>query len=586
MCKGKMKEEKIKVSNWTSSPQKEDKPMGVFELEGGYWITKPGADGPKTVKLTNWCGIVEAIVVKNENERDRKINIKCGNYSATAFMNGLTLTNTAHFREFLLNNFNIYLLFYGTDNDLQALVEYWGKQTDPVIVRETECVGEIPEGFITENVFVGHDGKIQEISKGLAYISPKQCIQVARFVSKAGKIAGLPIFPLNEPTGGIDKFKTKVFDLMVKNRNLKVAVAIGWNKATLWSDLFYRRKKWFPLFMTHGKHQCGKSVLATWLLSMMGMRDLKETSIRKSQYEAGSERHFSYYSSLPVHFCDYRNTEKEGQRFHSFFRNIFDRSSVSKGNKNNPLEVRQVEVRGCLLLDGENSPSDAGLNSRMITFEMTEAERVEKYYDEIVKLEPDFSYIGMDWIKHRIKDFEPFMTKYDKIDNIFRKSILSPRQAQCWAVAIAAALTESYFNKDEEKLIQYAIRLANQEMFEQKNEEIIGNLWEATDILGHLPEEILYYDWQEKLIKIHLAALLDIISIKSRRYQFPNVREVGKLLKQEKYVVENSKKCCCGGKHAKRFVLDFEHPALPESLKNMFGENVEDVPKISDWKDL
>jgi hypothetical protein len=586
--KNKKTEETFEVKNWVNKPVEDTSgvQLGIKEGHDGYWITKNTRDGEKTSKLSNWTGTLEAVIVRGDDERDRKITIKHNNHIKVAFMDSDVLTNVQRFRAFLLNNCDSTCLFEGNENDLQKLVEFWGKNSEPIIIKESECVGEIPEGFISDNVFVAHDGTTHEISSGLAYTSKKQAIQVAKYVSKAGKIAGMPIFLLNEPMGGIDKFKEKVFDLMIKNRNLKVAIALGWLKATLWSNSFYRQKKWFPLFMTHGRRECGKSVLARWLLSILGLSEAPEISIRKSQYEAGSERAIAYYSSLPVHFCDYRNTEHEGQKFHALFRNIFDRSSVTKGKKNSPLEVRQVVVRGCLMLDGENSPTDAGLNSRFITFELTEQERVEKYYKELVKLEPTFNYIGMDWIKHRNRDFKLFMDKYNEIDEILKKSISSGRQAQSWAVALASILTEPYFKQNEEKLVQYAVRLAGSEIKEQNGEETISKLWEAIGVLKmvkDIKEDTICFKPECNQILIHIPSILAELKgdSRTRDYQFPNRREITKLLKQEKYFLED-KLCRVGYNVDRRYIFDFKSEFLPDILKNMYASQAENEPQNDD----
>jgi hypothetical protein len=140
---------------------------------------------------------------------------------------------------------------------------------------------------------------------------------------------------------------------------------------------------------------------------------------------------------------------------------------------------------------------------------------------------------------------------------------------------VASALTEPYFQQQEEKLIEYTIRLANAEIEQQKTEEVIGTLWEATDILhkmGKLQEQILSYSTVDNQIEIHLAVLLGVISGDSstRKYKLPNVREVSKILKQEKYILGNEM-TKVDGKVARRWVIDLNHAEIPEVLKNMFS---------------
>jgi hypothetical protein len=216
----------------------------------------------------------------------------------------------------------------------------------------------------------------------------------------------------------------------------------------------------------------------------------------------------------------------------------------------------------------------------MIAFELTSAERVEKYYYELIKLEPDFAFIGFDWIKHRIDHYPIFLAKYEELERKFRKEIASPRQAQVWAVAVAGALTEPYFQGQEEKLINYAVRLANYEIEEQKSEETIGMLWEAMDILqkaNKLSKFAVFQDFFEQQAQVNLPMLLGLISGESitRKYKLPNSREVAKLLKQEKYIL-GSQTCRIEGKPIWCWIVDLKHIELPEILKNIFEEKQEE----------
>jgi hypothetical protein len=561
----------------------------VKQKPDGYFISIDWKGNVSEKRLTNWIGIVEAIIIKEEGQRDRKIKIKRGKYETIVFIDGDTLSNASRFRAFLLNNCNETCLFTGTDTDLNALVQYWGIAYNPIIVKETECVGEIEEGFIADNVFIGYDNEIKPLMNGYLQIDNKHSIKIAEISNQAGARAEIPCYSLNEPHGGIDKFKRHVFDLLIRNRNLKVGIGIGWMKATLWSTMFFREHKFFPLLMIHGKMSSGKTIFSSWLMSILGMRDVSPVSLRTGgTTSVGIERRLAYYSSLPVWTDDYKNEENEGQKFHTFFRNVFNRVSASKGIKNKEHKIRQVIVRGCLLIDGETSPTDAALNSRMVAFELTSAERTEKYYYDLKRLEPEFNHIGFNWLKNRIKDYPLFIKKFEEIDKKFRNEIGSPRQAQVWSVAIASALTEPYFAEQEDKVLNYAIRLANHEIEQQKSEETIGSLWEALDILyrtGKLVQQGVYHDKQEQEAQINLPILLGAISGESltRKYKLPNSREVAKLLKQENYII-GSQSCRIDGKPTWCWVIDLAHDELPEILKNLFSfkENESAQPDFND----
>ena len=573
----------IKITGWRNKPEiPEGVELGIKEGKDGYFITKWVLGEPINIPLTNFTAKIDAVIVRADDERDRKITITHKGQKIITYFSAESLTNATKFCSFLLNNLNFIAQFEGTDYDLKKLVKFWGEKTDPLIVRETECVGEIQEGFITENVFVSNTGEIKELSDGFLNLEGKRAIKLGTYTTQEGKRARTPVFPLTEPAGGIDKFKEKVFDLMIKNRNLKVAIAIGWLKATMWSGMFFKHHNWFPLFMLHGKHQGGKSCLSDWLMSMVGLRTSRPIALHEGLHMPGLERPFAYYSGFPVLLNDYKNEPYKGQQFHSFFNNVFDRSCVPKGKRDKQFQVREMHIRGCLMLNGETSPADAGLNSRMITFEITKDERNKKYYRELLTLEPEFSHIGFDWIKNRVKGFGSFLTIYNDVLNKIESQLPSPRQAQCWAVALAGALTEPYFKDQEEKLIGYTTRLANQEIKYQTSEDVIHTLWEAADILSRhkkLIFEAFFYDWEKRQIRVSLPLLLSLISSENatRKYanRLPSDREVEKLIRQEPYFMEKKKARVPDGKAAYRCILDINNPFFPEILKNMIDEEPE-----------
>ena len=552
----------------------------IKQKTDGYYISKSTQNGILDHKLTNWIGTVEAIIIQAEDLRVRKVKIKHGGYENTVFMDGTVLSNAGKFREFLLNNCNETCLFQGNDNDLNALVQYWGVAYKPKIIKETDCVGEIPEGFIADNIFVSNESEIKPLVNGYLMLDDKRSLKIAELFTQAGERSEVPYYPLTEPIGGIESFKESVFKLLLKNRNLKVAIAIGWFKACLWSKMFFKQNKFFPLLMIHGKKESGKSVLCSWLMNMIGLENAHAVSLREhGTTGVGIERKLAYLSSLPVWADDYRNQVGEGQKFHGFFRNVFDRSSAPKGIKNDAMKIRQVVVRGCLVIDGETATNDAGLNSRLVTFEITQQERDDKYYDEILKIEPYLAYIGFDWVKNRIPAYTVFEAKYKEIRALFKQKIASPRQAQVWAVAVASALTEPYFAKEKEKLCNYAIKLANHEIEQQKSEELIGMLWEATDVLhkvGKLEQQIVYCNMVDKQLEIHLPVLLGEIggNPHTRKYELPSNREVSKILKQEPYVLGNELSKV-DGKVARRWQVDLTHEKTPDVLKNMFDFGAE-----------
>lgn len=569
------REELIKRLKATAkSPSPEEKSIIKKEPEG-YYIEKMVENRMSRKKVTNWIFDFEAVIIRTE-ERLRKGKIKCQSHVSEVYFDGSVLANVNKLREFLYNNCDKLLFFLGTDNDLQELVCYWDLTSNPKIVKQIDCVGDIDEGFVSENIFVSNNNEIKPLVNGFLELDEKHSIHILNIIQKGGSNAGLPYFPLSEPSGGIKNFKKHIYELLIKNRNLKVALSIGWTKATLFSKMFYEKERYFPLFMLHGKHQGGKSRLSEWMRSMIGLRKVDKVRLSSHNSGIGLARSFAYYSGLPVLVDDYRNDKDCGARYHDFFRGVFDKTCDAKGIKND-FGIRVVAIRGCLLLTGETSPTDSGLLSRIMAIEITEKERNPKYFKEIVQLEPQFACIGYDWLKRRNDEFKPFMEQFEILRELLIKKLNNPRQAEVWAVALASAIIEEVANRDD--LIDYTVRLANQEIEERKSEEMIGSLWEAVEVLHKNKKlenrQVIWFDGYNNQLQIHLPSVLGTISgdqLTSRKYSFPNNREVAKILKQEPYVTMATTRVD-GEKPTKRWIIDIK--TAPEDLQNLFLDKPE-----------
>lgn len=566
--------EQLKVSVKIPTPEE----RSIIQVKpDGYYIDKMTKLGTRVEKrLTNWTAEIEAVILKYTDvgeKRIKKVKIKSEKEEVILYIPGDAFASVNKFKEFLYNAANRFLLFLGNDYDLTSLVQYFELKFKPKLVVQSDCVGEIGPGFIAENLYISNSGDFKPLTNGFLSLDDHNSIQIVELATKGGGHSGLPYFPLVEPVGGIDEYKKRVFDMLIRNRNLKVGIGIGWMKATLWSTMFFKKYRFFPILMFHGKHASGKSRLANWLMSLVGMREIQGIPLtERGTTEVGLARKFAYYSALPVFLDDYRNEKETGQKFHTFFRNVFDRSCSPKGIKSD-WGVREVPIRGCLLLNGETSPNDPGLVSRIISIELTEQERDAKYWQTILKTEPGFAAIGLDWLKHRMDGFQGFIETYAKIEPILAKKIDNGRQASIWSVAVAGALTEPYFKQDE--LIDFAVNSANFEIKERQGEELIGSLWEATEILNQKEALKGLLDFDYPKIRMHLPGLLNAIAADpglNRRYYFPGHREVAKILRQEPYILE-LKQIKINNKVAWRWVMDIDK--CPDVLQGIFLDPLE-----------
>jgi hypothetical protein len=168
----------------------------------------------------------------------------------------------------------------------------------------------------------------------------------------------------------------------------------------------------------------------------------------------------------------------------------------------------------------------------------------------------------------------------------------NPRHASVWAVAIAGALTEKIFKKED--LVEFAVKLSKNEFEAAKSEGTLGLLWESIDILhkrDKIDVQILKKDTGEmasdNILILHLPLLLgEIRANPNTRYygdRLPNHREVAKLLKQEPYVIVQ-KNVNIEGKVAHRWILDLSK--CPEILQNTFDADSFDRKEMEKNEEL
>jgi hypothetical protein len=558
------------LRNSATIPAPEQRSM-IRPKNDGYYIIGKHSER----KLTNWVLNLEAVIWQGEEEKIRKCIIKSDKYQITVYIPSVSFSSASELRKFLLANCERLLFFKGSDLDLVELIHYLELSFNPKIVIESECVGEIEQGFITENVFVSNTAEILPLNNGFLALDENRSIRVVELVRRGGSRSELPYFPLIEPVGGIEKYKEKVFSLLVQNRNLKVALCLGWLKATLWSKVFYEKKRFFPLLCLHGKYQSGKSVLANWLMSILGLRTCNPEMLSdRGTTEVGLARKMAYYSSLPVFADDYR-ADETGARFHTFLRGVFDRTSPTKGLKED-FGVRRVVIRGCFMLTGEHAPADPALLSRMLTVELTKIERNDRYYKELGKLEPDFASIGFHWIKQRNALWGGVLGEYEALETELAKKIDDYRQVSVLALCLASILTEPFFESQKADLVDFAVLLSKLEIKERLSDEVIPILWEALDILkkrNELQNQEIYHDVFSNELQIHLPSLLSKIigSQFTRHYnnKLPNRREIAKLLRQEAYV-KAWKVVRIDNILSWRWILDLKHSGIPDIFKHSY----------------
>ena len=234
-----------------------------------------------------------------------------------------------------------------------------GKPDDLLVLWESEFVNAEDMRFIVEhdhigwlddekmwlfgNVAVKDDGSELRPDE-MGYFGLKTWYPAIGIVVTTGKNtinSGVPSLSLNQ--FDIKEFKNRLSDTI---NPMQANLCLGWMTANLFMTEVFKLHGCFPFLYLRGLKGSGKTKVLSWILACLGIEG--EGYSIESTTTVAAGRYLGYFSSLPVMFDDYRNTEK-AQAKDGFFRNVYNRQSAGKGMKSE-FGIREVKVRGTVCL--------------------------------------------------------------------------------------------------------------------------------------------------------------------------------------------------------------------------------------------
>lgn len=282
------------------------------------------------------------------------------------------------------------------------LTDLWEQEflnaKDMKFIYEPDHIGYIEKEkiWLFANIAITNDGEeIKPDENGVFWIKDKGIKPQSLVLTNGDDVVNSGIPSLNlSPFDIKTEFKTKVSETIGENQ---AKLCLGWLVAVLFlRDIFKIIGCFFFLFL-HGLKGSGKTKLLTWLLACLGVEG--EGYAIESTTVVAMGRYVSYYSSLPVLFDDYRNTEKIKTK-DSFLRNVYNQQSAGKGLKTN-FGVRDVRVRGTVCFTGEEEPHDGALQERCAGIEVSENLRTKENLTWFARNRSQFSFFAYDILKNK-----------------------------------------------------------------------------------------------------------------------------------------------------------------------------------------
>lgn len=199
--------------------------------------------------------------------------------------------------------------------------------------------------------------------------------------------------------------------------------------ASLFLNSCKSQLKPFPLLFVSWRRASWKTIAISHAMQMFWLENVAGASEQDSEFV--DSFNMNHISSLPYWSDEYKNQKRSSEK-QSFYKTVFDRNGVSKGNTWTPqdrnLWVNTMDVHASLILSWEQTPSDDAVFSRICLIDIN-WERQGDLYSEIKK--DSFSYASL--IRNILEEYnfdklvEEFKTKLIRSENILKKQWLEKR---------------------------------------------------------------------------------------------------------------------------------------------------------------
>jgi len=413
-----------------------------------------------------------------------------------------------HFKKKLLKTEDF--VWYGGQKQLDHLQGLMAKKRYPKVAIEVNCYGRISEtnedyNRIDENIsneehvsahgyWVFRDGIIKD--------EKFYPIENKKVVWGDGLIGIIP--PKNGETASphveknykdfIDPYE--LFEKLTSNiKNENVDIALGWIWACVFADFIFEKYGFFPILGVFGQAGCGKTTFCHVLTSMWGLENHATNPIKFStSTPKGVDRTLSKMASLPVWVDEFRNDIQNNsqKKIIDSFRSTYNRQSGVAAVYSGDNKTTTNTIRGCLILSGEELPTDTALRQRTIPIFLQHVKRDATLLDELQKAAK--KSIGV-IIQLIIQSEEIKNDLLDYIENI-RKNFVQiaedDRIATNFAICIGTyCFVESFFSEIEEETLDVKINNAIRSKLgfikntveEIKQDDHINHLWESIDTM-------------------------------------------------------------------------------------------------------
>ena len=357
-----------------------------------------------------------------------------------------------------------------------------GKPDDLLVLWESEFVNAEDMRFIVEydhigwlddekmwlfgNVAIKNDGSELRPDENGIFWTERRGIRPIGIVVTTGKNtinSGVPALSLNQ--FDIGEFKTRLSDTI---NPMQANLCLGWMAANLFMAEVFKLHGCFPFLYLRGLKGSGKTKVLSWILACLGIEG--EGYSIESTTTVAAGRYLGYFSSLPVMFDDYRNTEKAKAK-DGFFRNVYNRQSAGKGLKTE-FGIREVKIRGTVCFGGEETPHDAALLERCIPIFISEKLRDKEHLRWCMDNKINFSWFAYDVLRRKKNLSVIFLKVLDEATQYFASKKRNARVSINYAIAVAGYA--AVFGESDVNFAEWVVAETERTAQENRSETMIS----------------------------------------------------------------------------------------------------------------
>lgn len=376
-------------------------------------------------------------------------------------------------------------VFKGSQADLDELLHQLSLEHPGTVTRAVNTIGRSDEHkfWMFKNVLIKDNEEVIEWNPATGSFDDKMSRTQWRLLNSNGSSEPMPDLKLKS-----DITARQVFDKMAIAWGREVAMStFSFALSCLFSNDVYAKTQGFPMAFLFGERAAGKTALSDIMVALLGMSNALSPMNLSVSTENGIAYKLSYYNSLPVRMDEYRedNFLKKKQ---NMLRSLYNRQIGVKATRV-AYKTIEYKMNGCVIMIGEEYPSDAALFSRCIPIHVkgkktaTTAEAVSWLYERMDEL----SFIAFEILKKYKDNTKIFMKKMEESKTELQAEVsggFNPRALN--HISMQAAMFELVFKDDPDLLKNAAhqfLGLYKENISQQQSSSTIYQFFEDTALM-------------------------------------------------------------------------------------------------------